>query len=151
MSPQLLHRPRSASADHGRTTAPAPAPTAAVELLLRSDAGLRTARTADDVGERYVAAHLAALRAAAAVLAVRGRPRRGSTLNVWEVLPRVAPELAEWAVFFASGAPRRAAVEAGLVGAVTTRQADDLVRDASTFADLVADLLGVLPSTAHSA
>ncbi len=149
MSPQLLHRARPASAHHGRTTAPAP--TAAVELLLRSDAGLRTARTADDVGERYVAAHLAALRAAAAVLAVRGRPRRGSTLNVWDVLPRVAPELSEWAVFFASGARRRAAVEAGLAGAVSTRQADDLVRDASTFADLVADLLGVLPSTAHSA
>ncbi len=145
MSPQLLHRPRTSP------SASAPAPAAAVELLLRSDAGLRAARATDDAGERYVAAHLAALRAAAAVLAVRGRPRRGSTLNVWDVLPRVAPELAEWAVFFASGARRRAAVEAGLAGAVSARQADDLVRDASAFADLVADLLGVLPPTAHSA
>ena len=145
MSAQLLHRPRTSP------SASAPAPAAAVELLLRSDAGLRSARATDDPGERYVAAHLAALRAAAAVLAVRGRPRRGSTLNVWDVLPRVAPELAEWAVFFASGARRRAAVEAGLAGAVSTRQADDLVRDASAFADLVAELLGVLPHTAHSA
>ena len=145
MSAQLLHRPRTSP------SASAPAPAAAVDLLLRSDAGLRSARATDDAGERYVAAHLAALRAAAAVLAVRGRPRRGSTLNVWEVLPRVAPELAEWAVFFASGARRRAAVEAGLAGAVSTRQADDLVRDASAFADLVAELLGVLPNAAHSA
>jgi hypothetical protein len=144
-----MHRPRTAPVAHARTSAPAPS--AAVDLLLRSDAGLRTARRADDAGERYVAAHLAALRAAAAVLAVRGRPKRGSTLNVWDVLPRVAPELAEWAVFFASGAPRRAAVEAGLAGAVSTRQADDLVREASTFADVVADLLGVLPPAAHSA
>ena len=149
MSPQLMQRPRATDAADPRTAAPAPA--AAVDLLLRSDAGLRTARGADDAGERYVAAHLAALRAAAAVLAVRGRPKRGSTLNVWDVLPRVAPELSEWAVFFASGARRRAAIEAGLAGAVTTRQADDLVREASTFADVVADLLGVLPSAAHSA
>jgi hypothetical protein len=148
MSPQVLHRPRTSPAAEGRC---APAPASAVDLLLRSDAGLRTARGADDAGERYVAAHLAALRAAAAVLAVRGRPRRGSTLNVWEVLPRVAPELTEWATFFAAGAPRRAAIEAGLAGAVSTRQADDLVREAATFADVVADLLGVLPPAAHSA
>lgn len=148
MSPQLMQRPPTPSA--ARVSA-APAPAAAVDLLLRCDAGLRTARGADDAGERYVAAHLAALRAAAAVLAVRGRPRRGSTLNVWEVLPRVAPELSEWAAFFASGAPRRAAVEAGLPGAVSIRQADDLVREASTFAGIVAELLGLLPVATHSA
>ncbi len=140
MSPQVLQR------------ASAPTSMAAVELLVRSDDGLRAARAADDAGERYVAAHLAALRAAAAVLAVRGRPRRGSgALNVWEVLPRVAPELAEWAVFFASGARRRAAIEAGMDNVVTTREADDLLRDAGIFAEVVADQLGVLPHVAHSA
>lgn len=128
------------------TTTVAPPSPAAVELLARSDHGLRDARATTEAGERYVAAHLAALRAAAAVLAVRGRPRRGATLNVWEVLPRVAPELTEWAAFFAAGARRRAAVEAGLHAAATTREADDLVRDATTFCDVVAELLGVLPA-----
>jgi hypothetical protein len=58
----------------------------------------------------------------------------------------VAPELSEWAAFFAAGAPRRAAAEAGRLGAVTTREADDLLRDAATFTALVADLLG-MPSS----
>ena len=106
--------------------------------------GLMAARRATSPGDRYVTAHLAALRAAAAVLAVRGRPRRpGGTLNVWQVLPRVAPELGEWAAFFAAGAARRAAVEAGRADVVTAREADDLLRDAETFLHLVTGCLGV--------
>ncbi len=121
-----------------------PTPAAALELLDRSRDGLASARVAETPGDRYVAAHLAALRAAAAVLAVRGRPRRtGGALNVWQVLPRVAPELGEWAAFFAAGAPRRAAVEAGRADVVTARDADDLLRDAESFAHLVAELMGV--------
>ena len=94
--------------------------------------------------ERYAAAHLAALRTAAAVLAVRARPadRRGPR-NVWSLLPQVAPELAEWAAFFAAGAGKRAAAEAGLSRAVTAREADDLLRDAQTFLALVETTLGL--------
>jgi SAV_6107-like HEPN len=51
----------------------APISAATVELLDRSRAGLLTATTAERAGERYIAAHLSALRAAAAVLATRGR------------------------------------------------------------------------------
>ena len=65
--------------------------------------------------ERYAAAHLAALRTAAAVLAVRTRPAAHQRpRNVWVLLPQVAPELTEWAAFFAAGAGKRAAAEAGL-------------------------------------
>ncbi|MEJ5914830.1 SAV_6107 family HEPN domain-containing protein [Pseudokineococcus sp. 1T1Z-3] len=116
---------------------------AAVDLLVRARQGLDAARTAPSVGQRYVAAHLSALRSAAAVLAVRGRPRRGAALGVWDVVPRVAPELAEWASLFAASAPRRAAVEAGRAGVVTARDADDLLRDAETFTGVVAALLGL--------
>lgn len=122
-------------------------PGSALELIDRSREGLIRAAEAEDRGERYVQSHLAALRAAAAVLAVRGRPRRvagGSTLNVWVVLPRVAPELEEWAAYFAAGAARRQAVEAGRLGAVTTREADDLFRAATEFLDVVSNELGVL-------
>jgi hypothetical protein len=59
------------------------------------------------------------------------------------LLAEVAPELGEWAQFFAAGAGKRAAAEAGLRGAVTEREADDLVRDAEAFLARVARLLGV--------
>ena len=76
-------------------------------------------------GLRYATAHLAALRAAAAVLAVRAQPapgRRSRMTSVWALLTRVAPELEEWAVFFAAGAAKRAAAEAGISRAVTARR-----------------------------
>jgi hypothetical protein len=124
-------------------TVRAPVPAAAYELVDRAARGLAAAQAARSPGDRYVSAHLAALRCAAAVLAVRGRPSRRGPMNVWAVLPRVAPELTEWAAFFAAGASRRAAVEAGRPEAVTVREADDLLRDAQTFARLVAGLLGI--------
>ncbi|MEJ2577797.1 MAG: SAV_6107 family HEPN domain-containing protein [Kineosporiaceae bacterium] len=121
-----------------------PVSPAARMLLDRSRTGLLQACVARTSGERYVAAHLAALRAAAAVLAVRGRPgSRGGPRSVWEILPRVAPELGEWATFFAATASRRAAVEAGRGGSITTREADDLLRDVESFHHVIESLLGL--------
>ena len=123
----------------------APLPLAARDLLVASARGLGAAAAAASAERRYTEAHLAALRAAAALLAARARPQRGRSRvrSVWSVLPSVAPDLAEWAAFFAGSAPLRAAVEAGLPAAVTPRAADDLLRDAETFLDLVCDRLGV--------
>ena len=53
------------------------------------------------------------------------------------------PALSEWAAFFAAGAAKRAAAEAGLPRAVSLREADDLLRDAETFLSLVENALGV--------
>jgi hypothetical protein len=61
---------------------------------------------------------------------------------VWEVLPQVAPELTEWAVFFAASAKRRAAFERGSVGP-GAREADDLLRQSETFFELVQGGLGL--------
>jgi hypothetical protein len=58
------------------------------------------------------------------------------------LLAGVAPELGEWAGFFAAGARKRAAAEAGLPSAVTPREADDLIRDAETFLSVVETTLG---------
>ena len=121
-----------------------PVPTSAIMLIERARAGLLQACDARSAAERYVAAHLAALRAAAAVLAVLGRPAmRGGPRSVWEVLPRVAPELGEWAAFFAATASRRAAVEAGRGEIITIRDADDLLRDAETFHHVVETVIGL--------
>lgn len=130
------------------TIAHPPLTASSLELVDRAHDSLLAALTACAPGERYVAAHLSALRAAAAVLAVRGRPtRRGRPRSVWEVLPSVAPELGEWATFFDAGAARRVAVEAGRIEAVSSREADDLVRDAETFLRIVETAIG-LPHTA---
>ena len=98
-------------------------------------------------------AHLSALRSAAAILAVRARPSSGRSRlrSVWSVLPAVAPELAEWAAFFATSATKRSAAEAG-VPVVSLREADDLLRDAETFNAQVCAMLRVhrqqsLPAT----
>lgn len=125
----------------GLTARPAWSGQAAVTCLGRAErALLEAAGNADDV-TRYAGAHVAALRTAAAVLAVRTRPHPRGERNAWVLLTRVAPELAEWAAFFAAGAPKRAAAEAGLTAAVTTREADDLVRDAEAFLRVVEQLL----------
>ncbi|MFJ6616457.1 SAV_6107 family HEPN domain-containing protein [Kitasatospora sp. NPDC091335] len=124
------------------------APPAALDLLADAHRTLAGARALDDPLERYATAHLAALRTVAAVLAVRGRPeksprRRKAIRSAWEVLPEVAPELAEWALYYGAGARRRAAAEAGIRGAASARDADDLIRNSALFLRLVERLLGL--------
>lgn len=114
------------------------------ELLKLARRGLAEAEGTDLDGLRYATAHLAALRAAAAVLAALARPgprRRGRPTSVWALLTVVAPELSEWAGFFAAGAVKRAAAEAGIPRSVSTREADDLVRDAGRFIAVVESVL----------
>jgi len=113
------------------------------DLMASARRSLTEASLATTAGERYAAAHLAALRAAAAVLATASRPaKRARVRSVWVVLPGVAPEFAEWAEFFAAGASKRAAAEAGL-SCVSHREADDLVRSADGFVARVAQYLGI--------
>src|SRR3954453_23756830 len=115
--------------------------------LARSAESLSEAVHAPDVPTRYACAHVAALRAAAALLAARAQPtpaRRRRQKNAWVLLAEVAPELTEWAQFFAGGAAKRAAAEAGSTRSVSEREADDLVRDADRFLAVVERSLGVV-------
>lgn len=116
---------------------------AGLALLRQAGAGLREAELMGDPSLRFAGAHLAALRAGAAVLAVRAQPahRRGAGRSVWQLLERVAPELGEWAAFFASGSATRAAAEAGINRLVTDRAADDLVRQAHQFLRVISSLV----------
>jgi hypothetical protein len=123
----------------------------ALGLLDQARRGLQEAAGLSVPAERYATAHLAALRSAAAVLAARTRPvdtrlRRRRPTSAWVLLTEVAPELGEWAAFFAAGAAKRAAAEAGVTRAVTAREADDLLRDAGTFLALAETTLGLVPS-----
>ena len=115
--------------------------------LARAAESLSEAITTTDVPARYAHAHVAALRAAAALLAAKAHPdpRRRRQKNAWVLLTEVAPELTEWATFFAAGAGKRAAAEAGSRRAVTAREADDLVRDADRFLAVIEQSLGLAP------
>jgi hypothetical protein len=124
------------------TTHPGPPlPQAARDLLSDASRGLGRAIRAANPADRYAAAHLAALRAAAAVLAARARPVRGRRGSAWELITKVAPEFSEWAAFFAAGSAKRQAAEAGLHRLVTAREADDMLRQVSAFIDLVEEAL----------
>ncbi|MFF9487917.1 SAV_6107 family HEPN domain-containing protein [Streptomyces sp. NPDC014676] len=162
-----MANPSAAAARRRRATGPAPslngpasdihpvlrratAPPAALDLLAQARAGLDEAAVLETPNERYATAHLAALRTAAAVLAARGRPEaspraRARIRSAWEVLPEIAPELTEWSALFASGAGRRARAEAGIQGAATVRDADDLIRDVAMFLRLVEQMLVLQP------
>jgi hypothetical protein len=121
----------------------------AAALLGQARRVLGEAAAASDVGERFRLAHLAALRVAAAVLAERGRPAsaRRRLMNLWVLIDAVAPEYADWARYFAAGAPVRAAVEAGSRTAVSAREADDQLRAAGEFLALVEPALGLLAAS----
>ena len=121
----------------------APAPVASYELLDHARRCLSHAEIADTPAQRYSASHLAALRAAAAVLAARTAPQLHSRRprSAWVLLTKVAPELSEWATYFAAGALKRAAAEAGIADAVNAREADDLMRDAESFVGVCTALL----------
>jgi hypothetical protein len=116
------------------------APESALTLLGQAESGLGAAEVERDPAQRYAQAYLAALRAAAALLAMRGRPHRARSrpMSVWTLMSSVAPELREWAAFFASCSATRASVQAGITRAVSTRSADDLVRQTGQFVELVA-------------
>ncbi len=116
-------------------------------LLTMAHTGLAEAATMRPAGLRYATAHLAALRAAAAVVAARAvadpLSRRTQPPSVWVLLVQVAPELGEWAAVFAAGTTKRAAAEAGIPRVVTAAEADDMVRTAGMFVDIVETVLGL--------
>src|SRR5689334_24667511 len=118
--PTALPGPRSADAPDGRQELPVPAHAlphrTPRELIALARRGLDEAAETRTDGLRYAAAHLAALRAAAAVLAARARPapgRRSRLTSVWVLLTMVAPELGEGEDYFAAIVVRRDAAAAG--------------------------------------
>ncbi len=118
------------------------------DLVRLAISGLGTSARESDPTRRYVDAQLAALRAAAAMVADRSTQTstlpapRARVTNVWQLLVRFAPELAEWAELFNYSSEKRAAASSGTV-VVTTREADDSLRDAASFISRVARLLGL--------
>lgn len=123
------------------THAAADAPTRrSTDLLVRADSELLAAQYSSEPWEQFSHAHLAALRAGAALVASRGRPSgRRTPRSVWGMVEVVAPELSPWAQHFADAARLRSAVEAGRFDAVTAERAEQALCDAEDFVDAVRD------------
>jgi hypothetical protein len=136
---------------HTTATAPSGATAAStLDLLDRSRQSLLEACQSREVAERYLQARLAALRAAAALVAARSTPsRRAGPRSLWELVPVVAPELAEWAGFFELSTTHRAERGGHGPDQVSARDADDLLRQAETFLDLVCRSLGLPVPPSH--
>ncbi|MER7014340.1 SAV_6107 family HEPN domain-containing protein [Saccharopolyspora sp. NPDC000359] len=136
--------PRSSVEDQGPTPE-AETPAGSLSLLLNARTCLHEAEQAERPAERYVSAHVAALRAATAVVVARSwrRDEKGRPASVWTLLTGAAPELREWAAYFAARSDRRAAAEAG-VPTITWLDADGLLARSREFLDIVGrSLLGV--------
>jgi hypothetical protein len=109
--------------------------------LHRARTALIEAELAERPSDRFLAAHLAALRVAATILSLRAHPaasaQRTGPRDAWRLLAEVAPEFAEWAGFFAATKRKREAVHGGATAIVSAREADDLLRAAQAFLVLV--------------
>lgn len=119
--------------------------TSASECLSRAWLAIAQASATESPRERYDLSSLAALRAAAAVVAAfRGTDHAGvdaGGVSVWTLVPRWAPELREWADFFAAVTEVRVRMHRrGPVG-ITQRLADDMLRDADRFVHEVRSVL----------
>lgn len=116
-----------------------------LDLVARSRSALVEACSVPTTSERYAQAQLAALRAAAALLSQAAPRAVGSgPRSAWETVARHLPEFSEWALFFAASGRRSRHAQAGIV-TVSTREADDLVRQAEVFLETVLVHVG-LPS-----
>lgn len=114
------------------------------ELLTQAWRAIAEAQSADTPERRFERASVAAVRAASAVLAGCPSSVRGAhAQSVWTLLVRCAPEMREWADFFA--AATRSAVRLRSTGVsgggITQRLADDLLRDADRFTHEVRSML----------
>lgn len=102
-------------------------------LLNRARVLLIQASTAPTADDRFLAAHLGALRTAAAILAAEPGPSPRRPSSAWMLLAKAQPQFAADADAFDAGARVRAAIEAGVSGAVTPARADDEMRRAIAF------------------
>lgn len=117
-----------------------PAPPEAASLLTQAGQGLaEVGRESTAVG-RFVAAYASALRAGAAILAAKGRPHRRAAKpqSTWTLLAEAAPEVRQWAEYFAAHSTTHAAAQAGITRRVSAESAEELRRRTADFVALAA-------------
>lgn len=116
----------------------------AAQLVRRAHGELDQVGSGEDERADFLHAHMAALRAAAAVVALApvpasGSRRRRAVRSVWEQLAEAGPQWEAWAAFFAAGAPIRAAIDSDRDVELTAEQLGRTVAAASDFVALATD------------
>ncbi|WP_072806336.1 SAV_6107 family HEPN domain-containing protein [Rhodococcoides yunnanense] len=112
-------------------------------LLGRADAFLSRSVGAADATERFLDCYMAALRGAAAVLeATPISQSRARSRSAWVLLSKAAPDLDEWAEYFAGFSATRAALQAGLSRSISEGDADEFYREVGHFLHVVEDRIG---------
>lgn len=109
-------------------------------VLVQARALLADAQEQSGPADRFRIAHLAALRAAAALLLTVGTPGRRPAprpTSAWLLIDRLLPDFRQWSDYFAARAAQRAAADAGATGAVTAAQAAEMLAAVPTFLALV--------------
>jgi len=109
---------------------------AARALLATCDGELALAAVALDPADRYIAAHLAAVRAASAFIDLLAPAGRRGKRSVWEQLVAIDSCWVPWAAFFSAGSKLRRAVEMGVP--VADSVADEMTAYAEDFRDEIA-------------
>lgn len=109
--------------------------TEVVSLIGEADRRLAEAEREREPDRRFVAAYRSALRAAAAVLVVHGRPHRARhrPASVWVLLESTAPDLAPWAGYFSGRSSTHALAQAGRGDRITPTAAEEIVSQADRF------------------
>ncbi|EHR62497.1 hypothetical protein SaccyDRAFT_3670 [Saccharomonospora cyanea NA-134] len=115
-----------------------PASPEAVALLGQAEHGLAEVDRETTAAGRFVASYLSALRAGAAILVAKGRPHRRAARpqSTWTLLTSAAPEVAQWAEYFAARSAAYAAAQAGISRHVGAEAADELRDRAGEFLSL---------------
>lgn len=115
-----------------------PAPPEAVSLLAQARHGLADAGRERTLAARFAASYLSALRAGAAILAAKGRPHRRAAKpqSTWALLASTAPEVAQWAEYFAARSATHASAQAGITRGIDDAMVDDQRRRAEEFVAL---------------
>ncbi|TDE90807.1 colicin transporter [Occultella glacieicola] len=115
------------------------------QLLRRAQAELDEVGAGTGARFTFLHAHMAGLRAAAAVVAVgsggAGLParRRHAVRSVWEQLAEAGEQWQPWAVYFAGGAPIRAAIDSDRDVSLSVERAQEAFEAATEFLGLAAE------------
>lgn len=95
--------------------------------------------TQGTIEQRYSRAYMAAL--GGVVQVMRLRPMDGGyEFGIWSQLMARAPELEDYAVYYAACSGRRDACEAGLVGAVSPDDTKHILVETRKFLDTIAEM-----------
>ncbi|MBZ2199238.1 SAV_6107 family HEPN domain-containing protein [Occultella gossypii] len=115
------------------------------QLLRRAQAELDEVGVGTGARSVFLHAHMAGLRAAAAVVAVGTGAvpvparRRRAVRSVWEQLAEAGEQWQPWAVYFASGAPIRAAIDSDRDVALSVERAQETFEAATEFLGLAGE------------